>query len=266
MRRPASILLMAMAVLVGGCRSIVPPASPPEFAVSCDLATVTLAEGLLNAYEDTHPGARLSLRPASRTAVLSSVASGDTAAALLLFPPDEPVFHTPVAREGIVFVAAPGVPVDNLSQRDARALLAGRIAAWPTSPGDSPLAVTVISDEADGSSRLAVETLLMREQAIAPAARLMPDTGQLLNLVAETPGAVSYVPYNALTVGSVVRLSFDGVPPTPENIQSNRYGLITTVEFVSASEPTGSVRGFLEWILSPEGQRVVRRYAFSLND
>lgn len=266
MRRSILVLLLSVGGLLAGCRSLVAPASSPAFTVDCDLATVTLAEGLLNAYEDTHPGARLSLRPASRTAVLSSVASGESIAALLLFSPDGPVFHTPVAREGIVFVAAPGVPVDNLTQRDARALLAGRIAAWPVSPGAAPLPVTVISDEPAGSSRLAVESLLMREQTIAPAARLVPDTEQLLSLVADTPGAVSYVPYNALTSGTVTRLSFDGVPPTPENIQGNRYGLITTVEFVSASEPTGSVRSFLEWLLSPEGQRVVQRYTFSLND
>jgi len=265
-RRAISILLLATLSLITGCRAIAPPVSSAEFTVSCDLATVTLAEGLINAYEDLHPGARLSLRPSSRPAALSAIADGDTAAALILYPPAEPVFHTPLGREGIVFVASPTVPVDNLTQRDARALLAGRIASWPMLPSGDPISTVIVIDDVDGSARLALTALLMREQPFAPAARIEPDTARLLQLVTDTPGAVSYVPYNALTVDTVRRLSFDGMPPTPENIQSNRYGLITTIEFVASAEPVGVVRDFLNWILSPEGQRVVRRYAFSLND
>lgn len=263
MRRLPTVLLASL--LLAGCQLLPIQSSASEFSVASDLAIGSLSESLLNAYEDSHTNARLSLATTSRSGALDWLEQGQVDAAIILHPPDEGFFHTPIARDGIIFVVSPDTRIDNLTERDVRALLAGRVAAWPDA-GSSPLPVQVIVGDADSSVRLAVEDLLMRGQAIAPAARIVTDSGQVLSLVAATPGMISFIPYSALTVDNVKPLSLNGIPPTPEFIAAHQYSLVTTIEFVAREEPEGSVRAFLDWLVSSEGQEVVRRQAFGLND
>ena len=52
-------------------------------------------------------------------------------------------------------------------------------------------------------------------------------------------------------------LSVDGVAPTVENIRNGSYPLVTTVYMVTNGPRSANVRKIVDYMLSPEGQKLV---------
>ncbi len=235
----------------------------PTLRIATDEASAPLVESLLNTYEARNPQALLALSPGSRDTVLLQVAAGQVDAALVLHPPDRSdLFATPVGREVIALIANHDVPIGSLYRRDVRAVFSGQVLAWDAPVGaDTPIAV--VTREQGDSTRLALKSLVLEGQPITPSARLAASNAEMLSLVATIPGAVGYVPSSFLD-DSVVALDYEGAPPTLEAAAGNTYPLTDTVQFVAIAEPVGSLHAFLDWILSDEGQAVVKRHMLGI--
>jgi phosphate transport system substrate-binding protein len=57
-------------------------------------------------------------------------------------------------------------------------------------------------------------------------------------------------------------LAVDGIEPTPENIQSGTYPLSVPVLAVTARPLSPQGKNLLDWILSPEGQDLLKRVGY----
>ena len=53
-----------------------------------------------------------------------------------------------------------------------------------------------------------------------------------------------------------------GVAPTPANARSGAYPITRPLQIYVVGEPTGPVKAYLDWILSPEGQEIVRQLGY----
>jgi phosphate transport system substrate-binding protein len=49
----------------------------------------------------------------------------------------------------------------------------------------------------------------------------------------------------------------DGVEPSVENAQNGSYPVVRPLNMVTLGEPTGLAEGFLDFIMSAEGQAIV---------
>lgn len=248
------------AVMLAGCwEKADDDISTHGLTLATDPESASLAEGAVNAYETFNTNEPLTLQEAGRDQVLAALQAGEVDAALILHPAedlDAELFHTVVGREMLVLAVHDSVTIDSLSRGDARALFSGQQATWPEI--DPPLAVAIIATEPGSSMRRALEDLILGEQMLASSARLATDSQEMLDLVRTTPGAVALVERSAITT-PIETLRYDGRRPTPANARRGRYTLTTTVEFVALEEPTGQVRAFLDWLLSEDGQAVVKR-------
>jgi phosphate transport system substrate-binding protein len=50
--------------------------------------------------------------------------------------------------------------------------------------------------------------------------------------------------------------------PTLETVQSGEYFIARPLYLYTAGEPEGAVRDYIEWIMGPEGQQIVRELDF----
>lgn len=265
--RLSGTVCLALALLLSACHKGGAASSPltPSLRIAADVSVTPLAEGLLNAYETRFSGAQLSMAPTGRQAALSALEAGEVDAVLLLHPfQANSLFHTPIAREMLLIVVHPEVTLDTLARSEVRAIFSGGVATWDEL-GGPPIPIEVITRERGSSTRLAFDSLVMEGQSMTPSARLGVSDGHVLELAAATPGAIGYVPRSLLD-SRVRPLAYDGARPTPQAAQDGTYALVTQVELVTLDEPHGSARAFLDWILSDEGQEVVRRYMLGLND
>jgi phosphate transport system substrate-binding protein len=241
------------------------PSEELAIAIGADIESLRLTEGAINSYETAQPDVVMTFSTGSRDQLLNDIANARLDAAILFYPlTGQDIFSTTIAEDLLVFITDPANPLPNISGGDARSLLEGYIINWSLIGGND-IAVTVVSYPVGSSTRLLLESALTDNLVIGPSAQLIPDAASMRSVVNNTPGSIGYTPFGSLDPSSH-SLAIDGVSPTRENARSRIYPYITQIVFVSASEPEGSLRSFLDWLLGSEGQAVVRRYATGYND
>lgn len=62
--------------------------------------------------------------------------------------------------------------------------------------------------------------------------------------------------------GNAKLLKIEGFDPTPDNIKNDKYPLTRYLKLITISEPKGKVREFINWILGPEGQKIIRNFGY----
>lgn len=260
------IYTLAFSVVLVGCRAAESlNLKQTSIRLASDGASLLLAEDLLNAQEDQQAGFPSTLVGGSRDMALAAIESGEVDAALMLYPPEGRAwFYTPVAREWLVFVVSPDLPVETLSLDNVQALFSGQIVTWQELGGpDVP--VQIISSQPGSSSRLSMANLMMNGVDLTAAAQLGFDEGHVLQLVNEIPGSIGYVVHSALD-DRVQSIAIENADPSRKNAASQVYPFVVEVVFVSEEEPQGKLRDFLDWVLSDAGQDVVKRRMLGLNE
>ena len=165
---------------------------------------------------------------------------------------------TTIAIDGIAVVVNPANPVDDLTAEQLAAIYTGEIKNWIEVGGNDQPIVVVGRDAASGT-RSAFEELLDVEDACAYAQE-KDSTGAVKTAVETTPEAIGYVSLEAADADDTTKkLSLDGVEATEEKIVEGAYKL--SRPFIMATKTgaeTEAVKAFLEYVLSAEGQEVVK--------
>jgi phosphate transport system substrate-binding protein len=94
---------------------------------------------------------------------------------------------------------------------------------------------------------------------VSENAQVMARGGDMAKGLAETSGAIGMTSMTVVeqSKGRVKALMLNGVAPSAENVKSGRYFLTRDFYFVVRSEPTLSVKKFLDFVLSSEGDQVI---------
>lgn len=159
-----------------------------------------------------------------------------------------------VAVAGIVPIVNPKLKVNNLTTDQLRRIFTGEITNWQTVGGPDEK-ITIIN-RADGSgTRLAFEDLILRGQAPKPAQE-QDSNGTVKQIVANTPGAISYValPYVNSTVKT---LTLNGVKATAANIQTNRWPLWSYEHVYLRKNASPAACAFVQYLTSPTVQQTL---------
>jgi phosphate transport system substrate-binding protein len=89
----------------------------------------------------------------------------------------------------------------------------------------------------------------------------MHGSKDVVDLVAKTPGAIGYsgLAYATPEVKMVPVLSKEGTPITPSTATASdgSYPIARPLLMYTSGQPTGKVKKYLDWILSPTGQKII---------
>jgi len=75
-------------------------------------------------------------------------------------------------------------------------------------------------------------------------------------------GMLSYAWINKDVVGVGIVINGKVIEPTIENIKNGSYPIVRDLLLVSHGEPSGAVREFIDFITSPEGQKIVEENGY----
>lgn len=162
-----------------------------------------------------------------------------------------------VARDGIAVIVNPQNPAGDLSLDQIRALFSGATKSWKDLGGaDKP--VTIITREEGSGTRGAFEELVMKKERIATSALVQDSTGAVRQMVHDDPSAIGYISLGQVT-DQVKAVKLGGVDATEANVLAGKYPLVRPFLFVTKGAPEGGVKEFVDFVLSPEGQELVRK-------
>jgi len=174
-----------------------------------------------------------------------------------------------IAFDGVVVVVHPDNPVDVLTIEQLREIFTGRSQHWQD-VGGAPQPITVLSRmDGSGTAQLFRQRVL-RDTDYGGMVHQMPTNESVAIEVASRPLAIGYTSLGAVQAVrnrvKIVALQTDPqalpVVPTPENIRNQSYPLARILHLYTATVPTGAIKDFIDYCLSPRGQELVRKAGY----
>lgn len=183
----------------------------------------------------------------------------------------EPVEYV-IARDAIAVIVHPSNPVEQLTIQQVADIYSGKIQNWSELGGEDRPIVRTSRESNSGTHIYFLETVLRggREDddtLFSPTTLLLPSSEGIIAEVSDNPNAIGYDGLGYVTdeVKVVAIAAAEGseyVLPTVETVNAGEYPISRDLYMYTDGEPTGALRDFIDWILSPEGQAIVLELGF----
>ena len=165
-----------------------------------------------------------------------------------------------VGKDGIALVGHPSNTVSDLSLEQVKAIYQGTITNWKDVGGADSEIVLIGRDSSSGTREFFTEFVLDKEDA-AKEMQELNSNGAVAQAVSITPGAIGYVSLEYVD-DSLKAFSIAGVAPTVDNVISGIYEINRPLLMVTNGEPEGLAADYLAFILSEEGQQILKDSGF----
>jgi len=250
--------LPAIFLVAAGCRRQGSGASEAALTVAGSTSVQPFAEKLAEHFMSARPGLAINVQGGGSTA---GVRAAETGAAQIgmssrnLKDSERALHQVTIALDGIAMIVHASNPVAGLSRSEVAGIFAGEITRWSrVGGGDRP--IHFVTREEGSGTRGAFEEMVMGKREIAPRALVQDSNGAVREIVASDPDALGYISLGLLDP-RVRGLAVDGVLPTHDAIVGKRYAIVRPFLFLSREAPSGSAGAFIDFVLGPEGQRLL---------
>jgi phosphate transport system substrate-binding protein len=169
-----------------------------------------------------------------------------------------------VATDAVVLIVNPSNPVTALTLDQARGLYNGTYQGWNAVGGSLTYPVVIGRDSASGT-RVYFNDFVMKGEKYRADMREMNSNGAVAQTVAQTPAAVGYVGLGFITPGvKALKIYASGQPIAPgiATVLSHQYPISRPLYMITQGQPAGLAKDFIDFILSPDGQKIVQDQGF----
>ena len=171
----------------------------------------------------------------------------------------------PVALDGITVYVNEKNPVDKLNFAQLKGIFQAKIKNWNEVGGKDAKIVLYGRENSSGTHVFFKEHVLDNED-YAVSVQPLPGTAAIVNAIAKDENGVGYggVAYaKGVKEVLVAKDEKSGYfPPTMENIVSGEYPISRYLFWYTAGSPKGDIKRVVDWILSPEGQKIVEEVGY----
>lgn len=165
-----------------------------------------------------------------------------------------------IAKDGIAVIVHPKNPVSALTKAQLKGIYTGRIKNWAELGGFNK-EIVVVSRETTSGTFECFNKIVLKKAKVTPRALLQAANATLVQTVSQTKGAIGYVGIGYLD-RRVKALKIEGVYPTVETLADGTYPISRPLFMYTNGKPKGLAARFIDFILGPEGQRIVREEGF----
>lgn len=178
-----------------------------------------------------------------------------------------------IARDAIAVIVNPENPVNQLTLTQLSAIYRGEINNWKELGGEDRPIVRLSRETNSGTHVFFLEAVIRlgdtKDKTIfSPDTLLLPSSEGIISEVKENPNAIGYDGLGYITE-EVKMLAISSletpdvyVLPSAETVADNSYLISRNLYMYTQDVPTGFIKDYLEWILSPEAQQIVMELGF----
>lgn len=178
------------------------------------------------------------------------------------------VNEIPVALDGLAFAVSASNPLDEITVDDLRRIYIGQVTNWKQVGGPDLPIVTFSRDSNSGTYGF-VQSNVLRNANWGVAVRFLPSTSEEIRELKRTNGGIAYggVAYfkkakNVKILKVAARKGVEAYAPTEDNVRSKRYPVWRHLFYYTDGKPKGSTAKFVEFTLSPAGQKLVDQVGY----
>lgn len=167
-----------------------------------------------------------------------------------------------VALDGLSVYVNAANPVSSLTLEQVRDIFTGRITRWKDVGGPDTAIILYSRENSSGTYEFFKEHVLQGKDFSAKA-QTLAGTAQVLQQVAQDPNAIGYggaaYGQGARHLSIATAPGADPIEPTEANVVGRKYPIWRFLYvYLDPGLEKGEIKTYLDWIRSPEGQKVVR--------
>jgi phosphate transport system substrate-binding protein len=267
--RASLIALVAFALVAAACggKPAAPTADPLAglYTASGGGGALAAVQALTKRFSELHPGVTWQVEEVGSDAGINLAAAGQVDLGFVsrgLTADESAKLKTiSIGLSGTGVIVNAANPIKNLTKEQVRKIFAGEIKNW-SEVGWSNEEIKVFIREANAATRTSFESYFFGGKATyTKDASEVFELEQTLKAVGSFRASIGMATTSGRTASepTIHLVSIDGVTPTPENLVSGAYKIgrpLLLVHLPDESKLKPAIRAFLEFVRSPEGQRV----------
>ncbi|MCJ7703477.1 MAG: PstS family phosphate ABC transporter substrate-binding protein [Anaerolineales bacterium] len=244
---------------------------------------VNLALAWAEYYQELHPEVRISVTGGGSGTGIAALINGtvDIANASRKIKPEEieaaqangtdPVEFV-IARDAIAVIVNLENPVEQLTLQQISDIYSGKINNWKDVGGDDRPIVRLSRETNSGTHVYFLEEVIRlgdknNKTLFSTNTLLMPSSEGIGAEIRQNPNAIGYDGLGYVTpemkvVAVAESLDGDYVLPSAESVNNGKYPVARDLYIYTKGEPEGLLQIYIDWILSPEAQKIVAELGF----
>ena len=163
------------------------------------------------------------------------------------------------AKDGITVYLNPSNKVKELSIKQLSEIFKGNIKNWKEVGGADGEIKLYGRENSSGTYVFFQENVVKGDYA--PNCQTLPGTAAVVNAVKKDPAGIGYGGAAYAEGIEICKVKKDDKStayiPTAETIKTGEYPITRYLYMYLKNKPTGAVKNYIDWILSPEGQKLV---------
>jgi len=163
-----------------------------------------------------------------------------------------------MAIDGIAVIVNPKSKINQLTSEQIKDIFTGKIKNWKELGGANKTINVYTRDEKSGTRTTFESLLLGKGTKIVKSANYVKSNGEMKTSVSNDADAIGYTAVGYLDE-TVKALPVDGIEPSLENVKERKYKVQRYLYMVTKGEPRGLTKHFIDTVLSPYGQEVVKK-------
>jgi phosphate transport system substrate-binding protein len=284
--RSAFLRLALVALLLAGCvrsdSQSAPGGAKPIENIGSD-TIVNLALAWAEAYQKINPNVRISVTGGGSGTGLAALINGtaDIANASRAIKPEETQqanqngikpFEIQIARDAIAVIVNPENPVNQLTLQQISDIYSGKITNWQEVGGeDRP--IVLVSRETNSGTHVYFLSNVIRlgnsknTTLFSPDTLLLPSSEGIMDEIKQNPNAIGYdgLGYVSSQVKMIAIADKAGDPyvlPSVDSVNAGTYAVARPLFMYTNGQPAEAIKDYLDWILGPDGQKIVADLGF----
>ncbi len=284
----SALALLTVAVVAAGCGR--PTGSTGTGAgqsasiqVKGSDTMVNLTQAWAEAYMQTHPEASIAVTGGGSGTGIAALLNGTTDIAISSRDiQDKEIAHgkakgiepveSVVALDGIAVIVNPTNKIAKLNVDQLSAIFTGKTINWSELGGMGKKIVALSRDRSSGTHVFFLEHVLRKGNAKGPeeygtSGLLLPSSQAIVDEVAQRPDAIGYIGLGYLSnkvkdVAVAADKSTVYVKPSVDTVRSKAYPISRSLLMYTNGAPQGAMKDFIDYVLSPGGQKIVEEQGF----
>ena len=171
-----------------------------------------------------------------------------------------------IAHDALAVVINPSNKVTKLTREQLEGIFTGKIKNWKEVGGDDMKIVPYSRETSSGTYEFFKESVLKNKNYMN-GIMSMPATGSIVQSISQTKGAIGYVGLAYLNKSvKAVHVSYDNgktyTEPSIANAKNKTYPIVRPLYFYYEAKSEKTVKHFIDYVLSNEGQKIVSEVGF----
>src|SRR5437762_5239089 len=168
---------------------------------------------------------------------------------------------TIVAYDGLGVIVNAANPIKGLTKKQVEQIFTGEITDW-SAVGGKGGKISIYTRNTSSGTYSDWKELAMKKRDYASGSQKMAGHEQIAAEVGKNPNGVGYVGLAYMKAGGIKVLTIDGAAPSQQAVIDKTWPYARPTFYYTNGEPAGVARQFVEFTISPAGQKIVDRVGF----